>query len=66
VGEGAFGYVYLARERESQELCAIKVLDQGHIRKNNKIQSVSREKDILMKFKDHPNVIKLETAFKVN
>jgi len=31
VGEGAFGYVYLAVEKATQKLCAVKVLEKAHI-----------------------------------
>jgi serine/threonine protein kinase len=63
VGEGAFGYVYLAREKESQKLCAVKVLEKTHIIKFEKTKAVYREKDILLKFATHPNIIKLDSVF---
>ena len=65
VGEGAFGYVYLAIEKSTQKLCAVKVLEKAHIVKFDKTKSVYREKDILMKFVAHPNVIKLDCVFQV-
>ena len=65
VGEGAFGYVYLAREKSTQQLCAVKVLEKAHIIKYEKTKSVYREKDILMKFAFHPNIIKLDSVFQV-
>ena len=63
VGEGAFGTVYLAKEKETSKKFAIKALDKSHIIKFNKTKSVYREKDILNKFANHPNVIKLECTF---
>lgn len=63
IGEGAFGNVYLAKEKDSQRLLAIKALDKSHLIKFNKTKSVIREKDILNQFSSHPNVIKLETTF---
>jgi len=51
--------VYLAREKESLNTFAIKTLEKMHIIKNNKTKSVHREKDILNKLKDHPNIIRL-------
>jgi serine/threonine protein kinase len=65
VGEGAFGYVYLAREKLTQQLCAVKVLEKSHIVKFEKTKAVYREKDILMKFATHPNIIKLDCVFQV-
>ena len=49
IGEGAFGKVYLAEEKSSNKLVAIKALDKAHILKHNKIKSVYRERDILNK-----------------
>ena len=63
IGEGAFGYVYQARDKQSKEILAIKVLDKSHIVKNKKTKSVYREKDILNIFKTHPHVIRLECVF---
>lgn len=65
VGEGAFGYVYLAVEKATQQLCAVKVLEKTHILKNDKTKAVYREKDILMKFSSNPNVIKIDCVFQV-
>ena len=47
IGEGAFGLVYLAKEKETSRIFAIKALDKQHILKFNKTKSVYREKDIL-------------------
>lgn len=66
IGEGAFGNVYLAKEKDTKQLYAIKALDKDHIIKHNKLQSVHRERDILKMFNKHPYIIKLETTFKVN
>ena len=65
VGEGAFGYVYLAVEKATQQLCAVKVLEKAHIIKFDKTKAVYREKDILMKFSSNPNVIKIDCVFQV-
>eukprot|EP00347_Sterkiella_histriomuscorum_P022448 403338451 len=63
IGEGAYGNVYLAKDKESGSLFAIKALEKLHIIKFNKTKSVHREKEILNKFKSHPNIIKLESTF---
>ena len=47
IGEGAFGKVYLAKDKTSNELFAIKALDKNHIVKHNKSKQVYREKDML-------------------
>ena len=66
VGEGAFGNVYLAREKETKNLVAIKALEKAHIVKFEKTESVQREKAILNMFAKHPNVIRLDCVFQVN
>ena len=63
MGEGAFGSVYLARDLTEDKLCAIKTLEKSHIVKFDKTKAVYREKDILMKFSHHPNVIHLDCVF---
>ena len=65
IGQGAYGNVYLAREKESLNKFAIKTLEKMHIIKNNKTKSVHREKEILNKLKDHPNIIRLQNTFHV-
>jgi serine/threonine protein kinase len=47
IGEGAFGKVYLAVEKETKLSYAIKTLDKTHILKYNKTKHVYRERDIL-------------------
>lgn len=65
IGDGAFGTVYLAQERATQLLVAIKALDKQHIVKTNKSKHVYREKEILIKLAPFPFIIKLETTFQV-
>lgn len=65
IGQGAFGNVYLARDKQTDEKFAIKALDKLHLIKNNKTKSVHREKEILNLFKGHPNIINLESTFQV-
>ena len=66
IGEGAFGNVYLAKEKATGTVLAVKALDKQHIIKYHKTKSVYREKDILNQFGNHPNVIKLVTTFQVS
>jgi serine/threonine protein kinase len=65
IGEGAFGKVFLAKDKESQTLFAIKALEKQHIIKSEKTKHVYREKEILIQFMNHPHIIKLETTFQV-
>lgn len=50
IGNGAYGNVYLAKEKETQKSFAIKALDKSHILKYNKTKSIYREKEILTMF----------------
>jgi RAC serine/threonine-protein kinase len=43
LGEGAFGTVFLAKDKESGTLYAIKALDKSHIIKTNKTKQVYKE-----------------------
>ena len=63
IGEGAFGVCYQVREKESNQIYAIKALDKQHILKFDKAKHVYREKDILNKFNKHPFIIRLVNTF---
>jgi serine/threonine protein kinase len=55
--------VYLVKEKNTARTLAIKSLEKQHVVKFNKIKHVHREKEILNRFADHPNIIRLETTF---
>lgn len=65
LGEGAFGAVVLATEKESGRKVAIKILNKQHITKEKKQKYVTTERDILAKCK-HPNIIRLFNTFQDN
>ncbi|KAL6071239.1 3-phosphoinositide dependent protein kinase-1 [Balamuthia mandrillaris] len=62
LGEGSYGQVRLAKEIATGEKYAIKILDKMHIVKKNKVEQVTREKEILNSI-SHPNVISLFSTF---
>ena len=62
VGEGAFGEVYLARSRATDELFAIKSISKNFLRKQKKEHHVYQEKLILQSF-DTPYIVKLFKTF---
>jgi len=62
IGEGAFGAVRFATEKDSGRKVAIKILNKQHITKEKKRKYVTTERDILCKAK-HPNIIKLYNTF---
>ena len=53
IGTGAFGTVYLSKEKESGKLFAIKALNKDHIVKTGKTKHVFREKEILSLLNSH-------------
>jgi serine/threonine protein kinase len=57
--------VYLVRKKGEpvEELYALKQLDKMQIIKHEKVDSVHRERDILMLARNHPNIIHLDCTF---
>ncbi|TWW81425.1 3-phosphoinositide-dependent protein kinase 1 [Takifugu flavidus] len=62
LGEGSFSTVVLAREQATGKEYAIKILEKRHIIKENKVQYVKRERD-LMSILEHPFFVKLYFTF---
>lgn len=62
LGNGRFGDVYLAREKQSSYIVALKILNKKEIKRLNAEKLVVREIKI-HSFLDHPNVIKLFGVF---
>ncbi|KAJ3355672.1 hypothetical protein HDU91_005654 [Kappamyces sp. JEL0680] len=47
IGQGGYGQVYLARKRDSQELCALKKMNKKLLQKLGETQHILTERDIL-------------------
>ena len=47
IGEGAFGNVFLAKQKKNNYLLAIKVMDKAHILKNELAEQVNRERLVM-------------------
>eukprot|EP01083_Nonionella_stella_P046499 124529_1 len=62
LGRGKFGKVYLAREKKSKFLCAIKVLWKFQLRKHNVEHQLRREIEILAYLR-HKHIIRLFAHF---
>uniref|UniRef100_A0A4W4DQX4 3-phosphoinositide-dependent protein kinase 1 n=1 Tax=Electrophorus electricus TaxID=8005 RepID=A0A4W4DQX4_ELEEL len=62
LGEGSFSTVVLARELSTGKEYAIKILEKMHIRREQKMHYVKRERDILSSL-DHPFFVKLYFTF---
>eukprot|EP01102_Stenamoeba_stenopodia_P000954 TRINITY_DN10866_c0_g1_i1.p1 TRINITY_DN10866_c0_g1~~TRINITY_DN10866_c0_g1_i1.p1 ORF type:complete len:788 (-),score=154.84 TRINITY_DN10866_c0_g1_i1:93-2456(-) len=61
LGEGSYGIVSLATMKSTGQKYAIKVLDKKQLIKENKVQAVSRERNVLNQM-NHPFVVKLYYA----
>lgn len=53
----------MARHKETDHYCAIKQLNKADLVKNQKTQSVMREKDMLKQLKGKPFIIMMEQTF---
>lgn len=62
LGRGKFGRVYLARERESGFVCALKVLHKNEIQQGSVEKQVAREIEIQSNLR-HPNILRLYGHF---
>ena len=66
IGTGAYGKVFLARHKTSNDLVAIKQLDKNMLLKLNKQEAVMREKQILKQLQSIKGVIELQATFMDN
>ncbi|ORZ41380.1 kinase-like domain-containing protein [Catenaria anguillulae PL171] len=62
VGEGSYSTVVRARDKHTQKLYAVKILDKRHIVKEKKVKYVNVEKTVLHAIR-HPLVIRLYYTF---
>ena len=62
LGKGKFGRVYLARERSSRFICALKVMHKDEIKSNSVEKQVQREVKIQCNLR-HPNILQLYGHF---
>jgi serine/threonine protein kinase len=62
IGQGGYGQVYLARKKDTGEICALKRMSKKLLHKMNEIQHVVTERDVLTQTKT-PWLVKLFYAF---
>jgi len=62
IGKGAYGRVLQVRDRTTENVYAMKVLQKGHILQKNNLDYVREERNILSQA-DHPFVVTLMCAF---
>ncbi len=58
LGKGGFGHVWKVRHKISGKIYAIKVINKDYIRKENMVDQINREIEIMYRT-DHPHIIKL-------
>ncbi|KAI9891995.1 MAG: pkb-activating kinase-like protein [Vezdaea aestivalis] len=63
LGEGSYSTVMAATDRQTLKEYAIKVLDKGHIIKENKVKYVNIERDTLNRLNNHPGIVRLYFTF---
>jgi serine/threonine protein kinase len=62
IGKGAFGSVYIVKNKINQEYYAMKVISKKLLKKKNNISYMKSERDILTKI-SHPFIVALHYAF---
>ncbi|KAJ1817544.1 serine/threonine-protein kinase dbf2 [Coemansia sp. RSA 2598] len=62
IGQGGFGQVFLARKRDTGEVCALKKMDKQLLIRLNEVQHILTERDILRTSKS-PWLVKLLYSF---
>nr|KAJ3420458.1 hypothetical protein HK105_005650 [Polyrhizophydium stewartii] len=62
VGQGGYGQVFLARKKDTQELCALKRMNKKLLQRMGEIQHILTERDILARTSS-PWLVKLLYAF---
>lgn len=62
VGKGSFGKVFLVREKQTNEMYALKVLKKDNIIKRNQVEHTKTERSVLGYVK-HPFIVGLNMAF---
>ncbi|KIP08388.1 hypothetical protein PHLGIDRAFT_380254 [Phlebiopsis gigantea 11061_1 CR5-6] len=64
LGEGSYSTVMLARHKSTGREYAIKVLDKGHLKRNNKLATALAEKNTLVRLgAEHPGIVHLYWTF---
>mmetsp|Transcript_19513 Transcript_19513/g.32580 ORF Transcript_19513/g.32580 Transcript_19513/m.32580 type:complete len:472 (+) Transcript_19513:303-1718(+) len=66
VGTGSFGKVFLAKDEESVQPLAIKVIPKGKLRTPRRRRLMNDEKDIMIRCRDHPFILTLHHCFQTS
>ncbi|ETW80952.1 hypothetical protein HETIRDRAFT_319474, partial [Heterobasidion irregulare TC 32-1] len=64
LGEGSYSTVLHVTHRATRQEYAIKVIDKGHLKRNNKLQTAHAEKNTLVRLgSGHPGIVRLHWTF---
>lgn len=63
IGQGSFGQVVKAKKIDSNDIFAIKIVEKAHLKRENKVKQAHVEKNLLLKLRSHPGIIKLHYTF---
>eukprot|EP01135_Chromosphaera_perkinsii_P002157 Nk52_evm91s217 gene=Nk52_evmTU91s217 len=63
IGKGSFGKVLMARHKETDKICAIKVLTKKSIKARNEVKHIMNERNVLLKNLQHPFLVGLHYSF---
>jgi len=63
IGKGSFGSVYLARQKKTKKIFAMKVLGKEHIKMRNEQQHIMAERNVLKSNVNHPFLVSLHFSF---
>ena len=64
LGEGAFGNVIKVKEKRTNKIYALKIIDKYFVSKTyHSYAPIFQEKEILMFIKNNPNVITMRASF---
>ena len=65
LGQGSYGVVNLAMDKDARKAVAIKSLHSRHIERNGVIESLKREAAVYL-YLNHPNIVKLNDFLEIN
>lgn len=63
VGRGSYGKIILASNKKTKQLVAIKIMDKFFLDSLNKTSEAIVEREMLLKYLSHNNIIKLRSTF---
>ncbi|KAJ8905389.1 hypothetical protein NDN08_001896 [Rhodosorus marinus] len=63
LGKGTFGSVMLVRERSTQERFAVKIMNKEHLLRENQLENITVERQVLRNAGPHPFIVECHSGF---